>query len=101
MSSLYSNQSDQNPTNLNRLDSSKIRLPKLHQAAKSGNVMKIDKELRKSPADTVDAIGRTAIHIACLHNKVTSSFFPLKCQSEPSLVALVQFSNRVISSINS
>ena len=71
MSSLYSNQSDQNPTNsLNRLDSSKIRLPKLHQAAKRGNVMKIDKELRKCPADTVDAIGRTAIHIACLHNKV-------------------------------
>ena len=71
MSSLYSNQSDQNPTNLNRLDSSKIRLPKLHQAAKSWNVMKIDKELRKCPADTTDAIGRTAIHIACLHNKVS------------------------------
>ena len=96
MSSLYSNQSDQNPTNLNRLDSSKIRLPKLHQAAKSGNVMKIDKELRKSPADTVDAIGRTAIHIACLHNKVTSPNFltqmPVRTISEWHLVAPVQFS---------
>ena len=85
MSSLYSNQSDQNPTNsLNRLDSSKIRLPKLHQAAKSGNVMKIDKELRKCPADTVDAIGRTAIHIACLHNKVSRSFPESKVGTQQS-----------------
>ena len=70
ISSLYSSHSSE----LNRLDSTKIRLPKLHQAAKTGNVMKIDKELRKCPVDTVDAIGRTSIHIACLYNKVHFRF---------------------------
>ena len=32
--------------------------------------MKVDKELRKCPVETTDAIGRTAIHIAALYNKV-------------------------------
>ena len=61
--SLYSNKSGE-------FDQSKIKLPKLHQAAKSGNVMKLDKELRKFEITQKDTIGRTAIHIAAIHDKV-------------------------------
>ena len=67
MSSLHSTKSAEH------FDVSKIRLPKLHQAAKTGHVMKIDKELRKSGIDTRDKIGRTAIHIAAIHDKVSLS----------------------------
>ena len=50
-------------------DSFNTPLPKLHAAAKAGDLMKIEKELRKlgvSGVNSKDDIGRTPIHVAVI-----------------------------------
>lgn len=53
-------------------DSFNTPLPKLHAAAKAGDLMKIEKELRKlgvSGVNSKDDIGRTPIHVAVIYDK--------------------------------
>ncbi|CAG5094165.1 Oidioi.mRNA.OKI2018_I69.XSR.g13305.t2.cds [Oikopleura dioica] len=59
-------------SSLRLTDSFNTPLPKLHAAAKAGDLMKMEKELRKLGATGVnskDDIGRTPIHIAVIYEK--------------------------------